>query len=182
MSTIQCMVSDVDKKLSGIQAEMHEMKHEILEMKGNIQSSKFEVEIVNSINDKLKQFDHISGMKKKVEMTIDNVKNEVLKIVATQNTLSSSLKDVVRNLPQRDEMMDKHELSQSLADIKQSVHRNKPLDNTEIIADLKKVKDITEKLPKQGQIMTKTEMEGHFNDIKDKMTKNQESQGATGGW
>ena len=183
MTTIQSMVVNVDTNVNEIQIEVQEMKAEILDIKEKMQSSKCEVlevvdrkveckkeEIVNALQDKLKKFDKISEMKKEVEMTVDNVKNEVLKIVTSQNTLSSSVKDAVKNLPQKDVLMEKHELSQSLAEIKQSINRNKPMDKEEMVGHLKQIKDVVEQLPKQGQIMTKPEIEQHFNDVKEKIT------------
>ena len=181
------MVANVDTNVNDIHIEMQQMKAEISDIKAKVESSKCEVleavdrkvelnkvEIVNSIHDKMKKLDKISEMKKEVEITVDNVKNEVLKIATSQNTLSASLKDVVRNLPQREVMMEKHELSQSLAEIKQIIQRNQPMDKSEMVGHLKQLKDIAVKLPTQGYTMTKQELEERFKDIK-------ESQGATGG-
>ena len=181
------MVVNVDTNVNEIQIEMQQMKAEILDMKGKMETSKCEVldavdrkvevskvEIVNSIHDKMQKLDKVSEMKKEVETTVDNVKNEVLKIVTSQNNLSASFKDVVRKLPHRDDVMEKRELSESLAEIKESVRRIKPVDNDEMVGHLKQLKDTAEQIPKQGYTMTKQELEERFKDIK-------ESQGATGG-
>ena len=176
------MVVNVDTKINEIQIEMHDMKAEILEMNGKIESSKSEVleavdekvdcnknEIVNSIHNNMTKIDKISEV--------------FVKIVASQNTLSSSLKGVARNLPQRDVglMMNKHELSQSLGEIKQIIQRNKPMDTTEMVGHLKQMKDVVKKIPKQGEVMTKQELQQQFNDVKAKIQDKKESQGATGG-
>ena len=176
LSTIQLLVVNVDTKVNELTDEVQGMKAEILDIKVKIESSKCEVlntvdrkvdcnkaEIVNSIHDQMTKFDKISEV--------------FVKIVASQNTLSDSLKGVARNLPKRDLLMDKRELSQCLGEIKQSIKTNKPTDNTEIVAHLKKLKDVAQQLPNQGQIMTKQELEQQFNDVKGKIRENQ---GATG--
>ena len=177
LTTIQTLVVNVDTKVNELSDEVQGMKAEILDMKGKIESSKCQesntvdrqvdynkAEIVNTIHDQKTKFDKISEV--------------FVKIVASQNTLSDSLKGVARNLPKRDLLMDKRELSQCLGEIKQSIKTNKPTDNTEIVAHLKKLKDVAQQLPNQGQIMTKQELEQQFNDVKGKIRENQ---GATGG-
>ena len=194
MTTIQSMVINVDTKINDMQIDLHDMKSEIVDMKSEIvdmkseivdmkakiESSKSEVlvavdrkvdcskaEIVNSIHDQMKKIDKISEV--------------FVKIVASQNTLSSSLKAVARNLPQRDLMMNKHELSQSLAEINLNIQRNNPVDKHEMVGHLQQLKDLAEQLPQQGQIMMKQELTQQFNDIREIIQEIKDSQGATGG-
>ena len=181
MTTIQSMVINVDTKINDMQIDLHDMKSEIVDMKAKIESSKSEVlvavdrkvdcskaEIVNSIHDQMKKIDKISEV--------------FVKIVASQNTLSSSLKAVARNLPQRDLMMNKHELSQSLAEINLNIQRNNPVDKNEMVGHLQQLKDLAEQLPQPGQIMMKQELAQQFNDIREMIQQTKDTQGATGGW
>ena len=129
------------------------MADEILDMKEKMESSKYEVldetqstakvncnkmEIVNPIHEKMKKFDKFSEVFVKIIASQNMLSSEVfVKIVSSQNMLSSTLKGIARNLPQRDGMMNKHELSQSLAEIKQNIQRNKPMDKNEMVGHLK---------------------------------------------
>ena len=170
LTTIQSMVVNVDTKMNNLHVEMQQMKAEILDMKGKIDSSKSvldavdrkvdcnKAEVVNSIHDKMKKLDKISEV--------------FVKIVASQNTLSSSLKGVARNLPQRDVMMDKHELSQSLAELKQSIQRNKPMHRNEMVGHLKKMKDVVSNLPQKDLMMDKHELSLSLAEIKQSVQTN----------
>ena len=141
------MVVNVDTKVNEIQIDMNDMKDEISDLKVKMESSKSvlkavdrkvdcnKTEIVKSIHDKMKKIDKISEV--------------FVKIVASQNKLSDSLKGVARSLPKRDSIMNKQELSQSLGEIKQSIQRSKYTDNTEMVAPLKQIKDIVQQIPKQ---------------------------------
>ena len=145
------IVKEFQNEMQGVKNEVESSKCQILDEVDNKVDCNKE-EIVNSIEEKLKKFDKFSDV--------------FVKIIASQNKFSSSLKHLTRNLSKRDGMADNKELSQSLAAIKQSVQNNKSMDRSEMVGHLNQLKDAVKDLPQKADVL---------------MNKSDLSQGATGG-
>ena len=145
------IVKEFQNEMQGVKNEVESSKCQILDEVDNKVDCNKE-EIVNSIEEKLKKFDKFSDV--------------FVKIIASQNKFSSSLKHLTRNLSKRDGMADNKELSQSLAAIKQSVQNNKSMDRSEMVGHLNQLKDAVKDLPQKADVL---------------MNKSDRSQCATGG-
>ena len=138
------IVKEFQNEMQGVKNEVESSKCQILDEVDNKVDCNKE-EIVNSIEEKLKKFDKFSDV--------------FVKIIASQNKFSSSLKHLTRNLPKRDGMLDNQELSQSLA-------ATKYMDRSEMVGHLNQLKDAVKDLPQKADVL---------------MNKSDRSQCATGG-
>ena len=182
LTTIQSMVVNVDSKMSEMKTDMKEMKNEILDMQKEIKGMKddisdikeraecYKVDIINKMDDKLKTFEKFADIK-------NEAANEF------QKSLVSAIEDIGRNLPHKDDILNKKELTESLDELYSMsftlIDRSEfPHENNE--NELKQLLDVVQQLPKKGEIMLKNQLEVKFKDIKGAINK-KENQEATEG-